>query len=88
MITFELLTKDNMNENSLDNYDRKQNVQRVYRKINNEYIIVNDEWMMDWSLERKRTVAKSLFHEDYIAFGALDNGKIIGFASIEKKNAR
>ncbi len=85
MITFELLTKENMNENALDNYDRTQNVQRVYRKSNNEYIIVGDEWVMDWNLERKRAVAKSLFNEGYIAFGAMENGNIIGFASVEKE---
>lgn len=85
MIVFELLTKGNMNENALDNYDRSQNVQKVYRKINNQYVLVNQEWIMDWSLERKRAVAKSLLSKDCISFGAIDDGNIIGFASVEKE---
>lgn len=84
MIIIKLLTKEHANENALDNYDRVQNVHRVYRKINNEYVLIEDEWVMDWSLEKKRTVAESLFNEDYITFGAIDDGNIIGFASVEK----
>jgi len=85
MITFELLTKENMTEYSLDDYDRTQQVHRVYRKINNEYELINDEWIMDWSLEKKRDVAKTLFIQDYIAVGAMENGRIIGFASVKRE---
>lgn len=85
MIVYELLTKENMNENALDNYDRTQNVHRVYRKINNEYVLVENEWIMDWSLKRKQAVAKSLFSEGYITFGAMEDANIIGFASVENK---
>lgn len=85
MIKFELLTKEIMTENALDNYDRLQNVQRVYRKIDNEYVLVEDVGVMDWSFERKRAVAKSLFSDDYITFGAIKENEIVGFASIEKQ---
>lgn len=84
MLVLILLTKENMSENTLDNFDRTQNVQRVYRKINNEYKLAEDEWVMDWSLDKKRAVAKSLINEDHITFGAIENGNIVGFASMEK----
>lgn len=85
MILFELLTKENMSEVSLDKFDRIQNVQRVYRKIDNEYVIIEDKSIMDWSLERKRAIASSLLSEDYIAYGVMENGNIIAFASMEIK---
>lgn len=40
MITFELLTKESKKENALDNYGKVQNIQRVYRKINNKYYLL------------------------------------------------
>lgn len=85
MITFELLTKDNMTEHSLDDFDRTQQVHQVYRKINQEYELVKEVWNMDWSQGRKRNVAKTLFSQDYIAVGAMENGRIIGFASVKRE---
>jgi GNAT superfamily N-acetyltransferase len=85
MITFELLTKDNMTEHSLDDFDRTQQVHQVYRKINQEYELVKEVWIMDWSLGKKRNVAKTLFNQDYIAVGAMENGRIIGFASVKRE---
>lgn len=85
MITFELLTKENMTEYSLDDFDRTQQVHRVYRKVNNECELINDEWIMDWSLEKKRDVAITLFSPDFITVGAMKNGRIIGFASVKRE---
>ena len=85
MIRFELLTKENMNEYSLDYYERTQKVQRVYRKINNEYLLIDSEWIMDWSLDRKRAIAKSLFSDEYLSYGVFDDGNMIGFTSIQKR---
>jgi hypothetical protein len=69
MITFELLTKDNMTEHSLDDFDRTQQVHQVYRKINQEYELVKEVWIMDWSLGRKRNVAKTI--EFYKSMGCV-----------------
>lgn len=84
MFKIQLLAKENMTERSLDNFCRTQNVKREFRLINNEYILVDCDWVMDWSLQKKQVVAKSLFSNEYTAFGALKEGKIIGFVSVEK----
>jgi N-acetylglutamate synthase-like GNAT family acetyltransferase len=84
MIEIQLLTKDNLTENALDDYSRTQIVQRAYRLINKKYILIEDEAVMDWSLEKKRAVAKSLLSNTYIAFGAIEEGRIVGFVSVEK----
>lgn len=83
MFKIQLLAKENMTERSLDNFCRTQNVKREFRLINNEYILVDCDWVMDWSLQKKQVVAKSLFSNEYIAFGALEEGRIIGFISVE-----
>jgi N-acetylglutamate synthase-like GNAT family acetyltransferase len=85
MIRFELLTKENMTEHSLDDFDRTQQVHQVYRKTSHEYELTKEEWIMDWSPEKKRDVAKTLFSQDYVTVGAIENSNIIGFASIKKE---
>ena len=40
MIKIELLSTENFNLDSLDHYPRKQDVKKVYRKLNGEYILV------------------------------------------------
>lgn len=83
MVEIQLLTKENMTERSLDNFCRTQSVKREFRLINNEYILVDCDWVMDWSLEKKQVVAKSLLSNDYTAFGVLEKGRVIGFVSVE-----
>lgn len=39
MIRIELLSAENFKQDSLDNYPRKQDVKKVYRKHNGEYIL-------------------------------------------------
>ena len=41
MIRIELLSAENFKQDSLDNYPRKQDVKKVYRKHNGEYILVD-----------------------------------------------
>ena len=85
MIRFELLTKENMTEHSLDDFDRTQQVHHVYRKTIHGYELTKEEWIMDWNLEKKRDVAKTLFSRDYISVGAMENGSIIGFSSVKRE---
>ena len=40
MIKIELLSETNFSLNSLDSYNRKQDVNKVYRRIDKEYALV------------------------------------------------
>ncbi|MGN0325902.1 MAG: GNAT family N-acetyltransferase [Lachnospiraceae bacterium] len=84
MITFELLTEKNFQLNALDTYDRKQEVKKVYRKKDGEYILVDCQYIEDWDLEKKRRVAKSISSDEYISFLALDGRNVVGFISLLK----
>ena len=44
MIKIELLSETNFSLNSLDSYNRKQNVNKVYRRIDGEYALVECLW--------------------------------------------
>lgn len=53
MFRIELLSKENFKINSLDVYQRKQDVKKVYRKLNGKYILVDCHYIEDWDLEKK-----------------------------------
>lgn len=50
MIRIELLSDKNFNIESLDSYNRKQDVKKVYRKIDEEYSLVECEYTEDWDM--------------------------------------
>ena len=85
IIKIELLSENNFNENSLDNYVRTQNVKKVYRKQGEEYVLVDMPYVEDWTLEKKRSVAKDICSKDYISYVALDDGKVVGFIGLKKQ---
>ena len=82
MITIELLTEKNFSLNSLDSYDRRQYVKRVYRKKDNAYILVDLPYIEDWSLDDKRRIAAEMCSGEYISYLALDEGVIAGFIGL------
>ena len=85
MINFELLSEKNFNAHSLDFYERKQEVKRVYRKKESGYTLVDMPYIEDWSLDKKRQVAADISSGEYISFLALDDGKVIGFVGLLKR---
>nr|MDD6334982.1 GNAT family N-acetyltransferase [bacterium] len=85
MIKIQLLSKENFDESALDTYDRKQEVNKVYRKQNGEYVLVDCPYTEDWDIEKKRQVAKDISSDAYISFMALDGKNIVGFIGLLKK---
>ncbi|MBR5090250.1 MAG: hypothetical protein IK093_12550 [Ruminiclostridium sp.] len=73
MIRIELLSAENFKPDSLDNYARKQDVKRVYRKHNGEYVLVNCVYTEDWDMEKRRSVAKLISSDDYVTYLAIEN---------------
>ena len=80
----EVLTKSNTPVTALDSFVRTQPVTQVYRKADGEYGLVACPFTDDWSPERKREKAAELTGGDLIAYGAFDNGKLIGFIGLQK----
>ena len=85
MIRIELLSKSNFCLESLDLYNRKHNVSKVYRYIDGEYKLVECIYIEDWDLNEKRLIARRISSDDYITYLALDNDKVVGFIGLLKK---
>lgn len=85
MIRIELLSEENFGIESLDSYNRKQDVKKVYRKIDGEYMLVECAYTEDWDMLKKRSIAKQISSDEYITYLALDNDKVVGFIGLLKK---
>ena len=75
MVKIELLSKANFNAGSLDLYNRKQDVNKVYRRTDGEYALVECKYTEDWDLNKKRSVAKLISSDEYITYLALENDR-------------
>lgn len=84
MIKIELLTAENFKPTSLDNYQRRQEVKRVYRKHDGVYQLEECAYMEDWDREKKRYVAKEISSNAYITYLALEKDEVVGFIGLKK----
>ena len=85
MIKIELLSDKNFNEHSLDSYERRQDVKRVFRRKGSEYVLVEMPYVEDWSLEKKRQVAADISSAEYISYIALERNNVVGFIGLKKQ---
>ena len=84
MIRIELLSAENFKQDSLDNYPRKQDVKKVYRKHNGEYILEDCVYTEDWDMAERRSIAKAISSDDYITYLAIENDEVVGFIGLKK----
>ena len=84
-IRIEPLSKDNFRTDSLDNYIRKQDVKRVYRKQNGEYVLVDCVYTEDWDIEKRRSVAAAISGDECITYLALEVDNVVGFIGLKKE---
>jgi len=84
-IKIELLSEKNFSLKSLDFYNRKQDVNKVYRRINGEYELVECKYTEDWDLNKKRSVAKLISGDEHITYIALEKDKVVGFIGLLKR---
>ena len=84
MIHIEPLTGRNFSEYSLDAFERRQEVRRVYQKSGTDYVLVENPFVENWDLAKKRAVAADLRSDDSIAYLALEGETVIGFIGLLK----
>ena len=81
-ITYAKLTKDNFSVYSLDEFIRHQEVKECWRKIHDEYVLVENAFTEDWDLEACRQTAKTILcgmDADGVAYGAFFENKVVGY---------
>lgn len=81
----ELLSKDNFNKTSLDNYVRTHEVKRVYRKREGEYVLVDYSYTEEWDMEERREIAETISGDDYITYLAFEDKEVIAFLALKKE---
>lgn len=88
-ITYLLLTQNNFNEDSLDDFLRYQEVKECWRKNSeNEYVLVPIEYVEDWDLNKRRSVAREILQRiesNGFAYGAFCEGKVVGYILVSNE---
>lgn len=87
-INFYELSKENFNANSLDDFIRHQEVKECWRKINNDYVLIQNKYVEDWDIEKCRKIALTVINgiaEEGFAYGAFLEDKVVGYIYLSKK---
>lgn len=79
------VSRDVFPEINLDSFNRQQKITRIYVKKDDTYVLEEQPGMMDWSMDKKREVAKDLTDNAYISYLALEEDRIVGFLSLVKE---
>lgn len=79
------VSRDIFPEINLDDFNRQQKITRIYVKKDNTYVLEAQPGTMDWSIDKKREVAKDLTDNAYISYLALEEERIVGFMSLVKE---
>lgn len=84
-ITYSKLNRKNFSIKSLDTFRRFQEVKECWRKINNEYVLVKNEYIEEWDLNKLRNIAQEILNaidNNCIVYGAFHEEELIGFMSL------
>lgn len=84
-MTIEKVRCNGFSEINLDDFNRQQEITRIYVRKDGKYVLKEQPGIMDWSIDKKREVALDLVDNNYISYLAVEEGKIIGFMSLVKK---
>jgi ribosomal protein S18 acetylase RimI-like enzyme len=77
-----------IDKNLLNNFNRYQEVKKYYQNHNDNWVIKDCEYIENWDeikLQNKITSFLNILNEGGIIFGAYDNKKMIGFATLLNK---
>lgn len=81
----EKVRSDVFSEINLDNFNRQQDITRIYIRKDDKYVLEEHLGVMDWSIDKKREVAHDLVDSNYISYLALEGNRIVGFMSLVKE---
>lgn len=79
------VSRDAFPEINLDGFNRQQKITRIYVRKDDTYVLEEQPGVMDWSIDKKREVARDLIDSNYISFLALEEDRIVGFLSLVKE---
>jgi ribosomal protein S18 acetylase RimI-like enzyme len=85
-ITYRRLTLSDLSPDILKSFHRYQEIKKSWRRIDNEWVLIDNPFIEDWTDEQKRyTVTAGLVpavHSGGAIFAAYDADKLIGFSTL------
>lgn len=81
-INYARLSNENFSLTSMDEFLRYQKITQAYKKIGNAYELVDSDHIIDWDLEKRRSIAQIIIrtiNDGGFAFGAFEGDKFVGY---------
>ena len=78
MFEIKQVNRSNFTENSMDSFDRYQEVQNVFRMENGRLVLKKQPFTETWSPERRREKAIEILSGKYITYCAFDGDTVVG----------
>ncbi len=86
MIIYEKLSANNFSVLSLDGFVRRQEVRECWRRVEGQWKLLPIAYVEDWALAGRRRRAETILRsiqEGGLAYGAWDQGSLVGFARLD-----
>lgn len=87
-ICYREMTKEELNRTLFSSFNRRQVVQKCWRRVNGQWVIRDDPFIDDWSEEDYTVLLSGLQNTvstGGLVCGAFVNGVLKGFVSVESK---
>ena len=81
-ITYSKLNRENFTTNSLDNFKRYQEVKECWRKINNKFVFVPNEFIEDWDSRKLMKSTEAILKaidQNSVVYGAYYQDELVGY---------
>ena len=84
-VEYRILSKEDIHENLLDDFNRYQNVTKCWINEDNIWTLKDVEYVVDWDNEKKKLIINEIFSKiiednNGFIFGAFVENKLIGFS--------
>lgn len=86
MIQYRNIQPEELDRDLFRYFIRRQDVNKCWRKVNNEWVVREDPFIDDWSEEDYRILLsclKNTLSTGGLVYGAFDQGRLKGFVSVE-----
>lgn len=86
-VTYIVLSEENFDKYSLDQFIRYQEVKECWRKVEDQWVLLPIAYTENWDVQKCREIAEDIqrgLDGEYVAYGALEQNHIVGFIVLKR----
>ncbi len=86
-ITIAKLTDENFSLHSMDHFIRFERITQFWKKVHDQLVLTDSDYILDWDLEKRRDVAHTIqqvIQKNGYAYGAFSGNSVVGYILVSK----